>query len=145
MKKFYLTLTILIISFTLRSQIKFEKGYFIDNQNKKTECLIKNLDWKNNPTNFEYRLSESEESSKKTIDEINEFGIYGESKYIRANVKADLSSTELSSLNFSKEQNFIQVDLFLKVLVEGAGSLYYYEENAVQKFFYKTSEKNNIE
>lgn len=38
-----------ILSF---SQINFESGYIIRNNNIKTECLIRNVAWKNNPTNI---------------------------------------------------------------------------------------------
>ena len=46
------------------AQISFEKGYFINNANQKTNCLIKNQDWKDNPTEFEYKLDENSESIK---------------------------------------------------------------------------------
>ena len=51
---------LLVISFLFYltfsySQITFEKGYFISNDGIKTECFIKNLDWRNNPTEFEYK------------------------------------------------------------------------------------------
>ena len=130
---------------SISAQITFQKGYFINNQNSRTECLIKNLDWKNNPTKFDYRLSSDGEIEKLTIEDIKEFGVYNESKYIRADVKADLSSTELNSLNFSNNSNFENKTLFLKVLIEGDANLYYYEENQVFKFFYSTTENPNIE
>ena len=82
MKKQLLFLLITILSFNCYSQISFEKGYYIDNSNQKTNCLIKNIDWKNNPTQFEYKLSENSESKKKTIESIKEFGINNISKYI---------------------------------------------------------------
>ncbi len=57
-------------------QISFEKAYFIDNDNRKTECLIKNEDWKNNPTEFIYKPEGTDLSVKATIASIKEFGIY---------------------------------------------------------------------
>ena len=58
--------------FTLNcySQISFENGYFIDNDNQKINCLIKNLDWENNPTKFKYKLSENNELNTKTIKSV---------------------------------------------------------------------------
>ena len=54
-----------IFTFNCYSQISFENGYFIDNNNQKINCLIKNLDWEKNPTEFKYKLSESSELNKK--------------------------------------------------------------------------------
>ena len=68
-----------LITINLSAQITFEKGYFLDNEGNKTICSIKNIDWKNNPTSITYRLHENS-TSIKTIDEIQEFGIYGKSK-----------------------------------------------------------------
>jgi len=39
------------------SQISFEKGYFINNTNQRISCYIKNSDWKNNPTEFVYKIA----------------------------------------------------------------------------------------
>ena len=50
MKKQLLFLLTIILSFNCYSQISFEKGYYINNSYQKTNCLIKNIDWKNNPT-----------------------------------------------------------------------------------------------
>jgi hypothetical protein len=74
MKKQLLFLLTAILSFNCYSQISYEKGYYIDNMNQKTNCLIKNIDWITNPTEFEYKLSENSESKKATIKSIKEFG-----------------------------------------------------------------------
>ena len=56
---FILLLTVLAVN--SNAQVNFDKGYFIDNNGQKTECLIKNADRGNNPSSFEYKLSESSE------------------------------------------------------------------------------------
>ena len=71
-----------MLSFNSYSQISFEKGYYIDNDNKKINCLIKNIDWMNNPTEFEYKLPENDNSKRITIRSVKEFGVYNSSKYI---------------------------------------------------------------
>ncbi len=55
------------------SQIIFENGYFIDESNNKIECLIKNVDWKNNPTEFEYKFSQNDTVHKATFKTVKEF------------------------------------------------------------------------
>ncbi len=84
------------------SQISFEKGYYIDNSKQKTECLIKNIDWKNNPTTIEFKLSENGETFPADIKTIEEFGIYNVSKYIRNIVKIDNSSDNIERLSNEK-------------------------------------------
>ena len=137
MKKQLLLLLTTIISLHCYSQISFEKGYYIDNDLQKISCLIKNNDWKNNPTEFEYKLSENSESKKADIKLIKEFGVNNISKYIRANVKIDISSNLIAQLSNEKKPLFKQKTVFLKVLVEGKSNLYEYVEGNLRKYFYR--------
>lgn len=54
-------LFVMIVTYTCRlnAQSIFERGYFIDTTNHKIDCLIKNVGWKNNPSDFEYKLDEN--------------------------------------------------------------------------------------
>lgn len=144
MKKQLLILLTTILSLNCYSQISFEKGYYIDNENQKTNCLIKNIDWKNNPTEFEFKLSENSELKKTTIKSIKEFGIYGISKYIRNTVNIDRSSVKINNLSNDRNPKFNKEELFLKVLVEGKSNLYKYADNHIKKYFY-SNENSNIE
>ena len=121
-------------------QIIFEKGYLVDNENQKTECLIKNIDWRKNPKEFEYKLNESDDVKKGDITHVKEFGILGYSKYIRVDVKVDRSPTLMSNLSAEKNPIWHQEQLFLKVLVQGKASLYIYGEDNFTKFFYSVTD-----
>lgn len=121
------TLAIMIISFNAIAQISFEKGYFISNNNQKIECLIKNMDWKDNPTKFLYKLEEDQNSKTATIQTVKEFGINNVSKYVRFSVSIDRSSENINELSDSRSPIFNNEILFLKTLVEAKASLYYYE------------------
>uniref|UniRef100_UPI003217F8DE hypothetical protein n=1 Tax=uncultured Draconibacterium sp. TaxID=1573823 RepID=UPI003217F8DE len=144
MKKQLLFLLITVLSFNCYSQISFEKGYYIDNTNQKTDCLIKNIDWGNNPAEFTCKLSENSESQKLTIESVKEFGIYNISKYVRNNINIDRSSENVSDLSTNKEPVFNEEQLFLKVLVEGKASLYLYEDGNLRRYFYN-KDNSNIE
>ena len=72
-----ISLFLLLMVVCSYGQIRFEKGYFITNENQRTECLIKNVDWKNNPHEFLYKLKDRKETQKGTIQSVKEFGIYG--------------------------------------------------------------------
>ena len=144
MKKQLVFLVTTILSFNCYSQITFEKGYFIDNTNQKTNCLIKNIDWNNNPTEFEYKLSENSISKMATIKSIKEFGIDHFSKYVRSTVNIDRSSKSLNNLSYDKKPTFKEEELFLKVLVEGKATLYQYIDRDLKRYFY-SKENFNIE
>lgn len=137
MKKQILIILIAILSIQGYSQITYKKGYFIQNNDKKIECWIKNIDWKNNPTEFKYKLSENSEQTKGTIEQVKEFGIFNNSKYIRNNVNIDRSSKNLNNLSNNRNPIFKKEKLFLKVLIEGKSNLYGYFENNLKRYFYK--------
>ena len=119
----------------LFGQINFEKGYFIDNANKRTDCLIKNVDWVNNPTRFDYRINEKSEKETQTITNVKEFGIDKASKFVRANVVMDTSSSVLSSLSHTPIPETKAFTVFLKVLIDGQAALLYYEDIKLKRYF----------
>ena len=52
-----MSFVLFLFTINLFAQVKFEKGYFIDSQNKKVECLIKNKDWIGSPSEIELSCS----------------------------------------------------------------------------------------
>lgn len=145
MRKQLLIILIVILSTNCFSQVSFEKGYYINNNEQKIECLIKNVDWKNNPTEFKYKLSEDSEEKKTTIKLVKEFGVYNYSKHIRSTVNIDRSSKNLNDLSPTRSPIFKEEELFLKVLVDGKSNLYQYEDRNLVRFFYDKVSSNTIE
>lgn len=119
----YLFFLSLFISFNSFGQVVFEKGYFIDNNDKKTECLIKNYEWKVNPSQIEYKLTEQSESKTESVVNLKEFSV-SNLKYRRHTVMVDQSGKTLSTLSEDKDPIFSEETLFLKVIIEGKASLY---------------------
>lgn len=140
MKAIIFCLTIALISVSGYCQISFEKGYFIDNNNQRVECLIKNMDWKNNPAEFEYKFTPEGKPFKGNLSTAKEFGITGFSKYKRVNTKIDTSPTETDKLSGDRNPEWSQAEFFLKVLIEGKANLYYYEDKNMTRFFYSVSD-----
>ena len=119
------------------AQSKFLKGYYVDFKGTKTDCFIKNYDWKNNPTSFEIKLDLNGSIKNISIYELNEISIENEIKFIKATVNIDVSSDNLQTLDSNKQSNFESKTVLLKVLVEGTNNLFTYEdENISTKFFY---------
>lgn len=127
----------LILSINSYSQIVFENGYFIDANDQKINCLIENLDWKNNPSSFNYKLSDEENVKTIDIKSVKEFMVKGQSKFIKALVKIDRSSEVIENMSKDKNPIFNDEILFLKVLIEGKASLFLYDDGIVRRFFYK--------
>lgn len=141
MKKLFLLFGLITGSFlSAYAQVEFEKGYFIDASNQRIECLIRNLDWRNNPTKFDYKLSMETPVQEASIMTVREFGIVGVSKYVRNTVEIDRSSIDIQSLSGKRNPEFQEEQLFLKVLVEGKASLYMYLEGNFIRFFYRTND-----
>lgn len=144
MKKQLLILLISFLSLNSFAQVVFEKGYIINNKDQKVECLILNVDWKNNPTEFDYKLNENSEPIKGTLGQVKEFGITNAFKYIRRDVKIDRSGTTVDNLSNDKDPKFNDEQLFLKVLVEGKANLYEYSDRSIKRYFYNKGD-NTIE
>ncbi len=44
---------------SISAQTKFEKGFYLDNNGQKTEGLIKNIDWLNDPKKIDFKANEN--------------------------------------------------------------------------------------
>lgn len=137
MKK--ITILALLSCFLTQAQIVYEKGYFINNSGKKTDCYIENVDWRNNPTAFNYKFNESDSDKKvENILGVSEFGIDNVSMYRRFTVNIERSQNLSTNLSNSKAPKFNSETLFLLALVSGDASLYSYVDGNVLKYFYET-------
>lgn len=137
-----LSFLLILICAQLGAQIRFERAYFINNEGEKVECWIKNSDWHENPNSFVYRLAEEGANKMASIEDIQEFGIYNFSKYIRAKVDIDRSSGDMSKMDYFGNAVFHQEELFLKVLLEGEATLYQYTDGDLNLFFFQTPTQN---
>ncbi len=143
MKK--LSLLLLICCCQTFAQISFEKGYFINNAGQRTECYIENIDWRNNPTTFNYKLNQGDgEAKTENIMGVSEFGIDNQSMYKRFEVRIERSQNTTNQLQKSKSPIWKNETLFLHALVIGEASLYNYLDGNTNKYFYETK-KNPIE
>jgi len=141
--KSQLLLVLSIASFSLSyAQTTFDSGYFISNNGEKTDCLIKNKDWRDNPSDFEYKKSEDSEVMVGSIQNIQEFGIGELIRYERHRVKIDRSSDRTNELKAISTPRFDEESLFLKVLLKGDANLFIYENDAIRRFFSQKAGQN---
>ena len=113
----------------------FDKGYFIDNENQRIECLIKNKDWLNNPEKFSYKSPTSVEKKEATIEDVKEFGVYNFSKYVRYTVEVDTSTKDLDDMSYEKGPLFETRTVLLKVLVSGKATLLQYRNKGLVRYY----------
>lgn len=145
MNKKISTLLLLCLSVTLcEAQIVYEKGYLVDNQGKKVDCLIRNMDWLNNPVKFEFKLSENAERKTAVIDSVAEFGVEGSFKYLRRDLKIDTSSSNLRFISANRNPEYNEQQVFLKVLEEGEASLYMYRWGVETRYFYSFEDNREV-
>ena len=145
MKAYFLFFSCLIFEISCFAQISFEKGYFIDKNNHKTECFIKNNNWDNNPIEFEYKITENGIISRLTVADIKEFEILGISKYVSSKVQVDRTNEDVEQLSKNKNPQWSTEQLFLKVLVTGKASLYFYQDGNIRRFFYSNNDSSIIQ
>ncbi len=144
MKKYIICFAILFLAINLYSQITFEKGYFINNKGERIECFIKNLDWKNNPKEFIYKKELDFTENSTNIKHVKEFGVYNTNKFVRVNVEMDRSSNDINNLSDQRNPIFKKEELFLKILVQGAGNLFSYEEGNLKRYFYSLDKSSVV-
>lgn len=135
MLKNWITLVIVLNCSLSFGQSGFENGYFISDNGEKVNCLIRNKDWGYNPKQFKYKNNADETSLTGTIANIKEFGIGNTHKYQRFIVAFDRTTEEIDKLGLEKEPINILDTIFLRVLVEGPASLYYFESGELRRFF----------
>jgi hypothetical protein len=138
MKKLLLIVFLGLFYCQTYSQVNFEKAYFIDNNNVRTECFIKNKDLYNSPESFEYKLNQEESVVKiGNVIGIKEFGILNSIKFERNLVKMDMSPSNFDMMSDKREPEWTDKTLFLKVLIDGGATLYEFRGGNTSKYFYK--------
>lgn len=125
----------LAMSFITVAQSDFKEGYIVNNRHERTNCLIRNTGNEESTNDFEYKLG-NEPIEKISLSKIEEFGIDGELKCVRALIFVDVSKNYINSI---KDTNFHWEEghAFLKTLIEGElASLYSYHYEGQSLFFF---------
>lgn len=140
MKKNILNLFFLLLCITSYSQINFEKGYFTTNSGEKKECFIKNKDWKNNPDFIEYKFSQEDEAKTIKIDEIKEFSIDNQSKFVRKTINLDRLVGNEVLLNGDRRSEIKSETILLKCIIQGTANLYSYTDSSFFTYFFNIND-----
>lgn len=132
----YTILFFLFFSVLLNAQVKFQEGYIIDNSDKKIQCLIKNMDWKQNPKSIIYKLNEDSSEETLVVNDLKEFQIYDtDNFYKRYPINKAVTG------NFYEKMQLTNDLVLLKVLVDGETDLCELHSNGTYYFFYQKNDQ----
>lgn len=135
MKKISLLLFMLLSAFYY-SQADFKSGYFINENNQKVECLIRDYDWPTVPSQIRYKMSENSEVLTINFDKMKAFQIFDTPHYYQKDVIAVDRSTENPNVNLTPETVVVQV------LIDGSASLF--TDNKVYFYQVGNEEKKQL-
>lgn len=106
MKNLILLIFIAVFGLTSYAQIKYEAGYFLENNGTKISCLIYNKDWRDSPESFRYKLDENSEARSARLEDVQEFGVGDDLRYRKFLAPVDLSSDKIGDLSLTRGPEF---------------------------------------
>ena len=139
MKQIYTLMAALSLASITSAQVNYVNGYFTDNAGKRTECLVRPVDSRNNPKKFSYKMTMDGAVLTGTITDVQEFGVDQQWRFVRYDVEIDRSGNDMNNINEIRDPQFTKEQLFLKVLLEGPASLYAYSEGTLTRYFFSTA------
>lgn len=138
MKK--ITLLICLTIFTLSGYSQdTQNGYYINASGQKVTGEFMQADFfdadalKFKPSGASFE--------KLDIDNVIEYGISDDYKFVKRTVQIDNSNLNINQLSQNREPNFVEETLFLNVVVDGDATLYSYKHMGAQKYFYSIQSK----
>lgn len=139
MKKVSFILFFILTSVAAVAQIKYEKGYVVRENETNSNLLIKNEGWMNNPSEISVKTSQEAEPFVLKMEEIREFGIDGEVKYVKATVPVGSIGKKIEELDKTGEWKTRDETVLLKLMVEGEANLYQLQKNGEKLYFIGTA------
>jgi hypothetical protein len=143
--KFFICLTVLFFTTFCYSQTNEYSGYYITGTGQKVEGYFKHANF-HNSNSLEFKKSPAEEYVHLSPDNIIEYGIGSDFKFVKQTVKIDKSdNNNVRMYSTVKDPQFVTETLFLNVLVEGQdASLYSADINKSLRYFYALADKTQI-
>lgn len=124
-KKLIAIFLILSTTFTW-AQTKFEKGYFLNKENQKVACLIKNNKWLESPINIIYKMTEGGEELVADPSTIKGFQVNGGAFYQTLTAEFPTYKDKIAQQNSNAEITTVERTVFIKQLLDGNASLFEY-------------------
>ncbi len=135
--------TIVMVSFLLSQFSAFSygqneeyfPGFIIKSEGDTLKGLVNYTDWKSNPDKIWFKKGQESEMETYFPMDILAFGI-NEDVFITTTVDVEVSTTEISMMSENPTPKLETRLVFLKKLIEGKKSLYYYRHAGQKENFY---------
>lgn len=129
MKNLFTLLFSLALSISASAQRDFERGYFIDDNDNKLECLIQNEKWLFSPEEVFYKLNENSEVKSFTVENCKEFKIGDEGVFMRVSADFPITQSKLKKKELNSNPELLQKTAFVQNIVKGNASLFWFVDN----------------
>ncbi|AXG72731.1 hypothetical protein DVK85_00175 [Flavobacterium arcticum] len=141
--KFVTFLAVLLTAFSMYAQNENQQqGYYITNDGQRVDGYFKTTDFYDTESLGFKEQSTGESFSAIDVNDISEYGIGKEFKFIKKIFEIDNSETNFKRLSSISEPDWVETTGFLNVILEGEVSLYSYSNSKGTKFFYSTPSKD---
>ncbi|WP_157593055.1 outer membrane beta-barrel protein [Rufibacter tibetensis] len=127
------------------AQKNFVSGYFVTVKNDTISCLINDQNWKKNPKQVQYRITENGDTDTFKPAQIKSFGLSTGDVFEGKIVSIDNSTNNVERLSVNGAPTTTTDTVFLKVLVKGAANLFYLYNGEREHFYYQTNAENLVE
>lgn len=143
LRKLLLISLLALVSHASFSQIRFVPGYFVDEDGRRTDCLIKDWDKLSSPDQIDYKLTAESEPVTASAESFKEIRI-AEKTYVRAMVDVEISSVDRLDLSYSSTPEMEPRLVLLRKLNEGQAVLYSLWTEGKSLFFFSMDEGTTI-
>lgn len=138
MKKITLLICLTIFTISGYSQ-DTQNGYYINSSGQKVTGEFMQADFFDTGA-LKFKAS-GNSFEKLDTDNIIEYGISDDYKFVKKTVQVDNSNLNINQLSRNREPNFIEETTFLNVIVDGDATLYSHKHMGAQKYFYSVKSK----
>jgi hypothetical protein len=135
--RFVLPLLLVGWSYSVYSQVDYQKGYIMSGDGRQQEAWIKIQTSPLNPEKISYKLSETGEVITGDISTLQGFGIGTEAKYIVREIEIDRSTDDPKDLDINKLPALSKQTVFLRYLLESKLSLLDYQTKTNHRYYWQ--------
>lgn len=133
--KLLFLLPLLAISNLTNAQDKFERGFVTDLNGNRLNGMINSANWTSPEAKIVFREDGKEGGIGLTPAQIKGFEV-GSDKYFSADVLTEMTSSNLNLLTTDPELNLVRCKVFLKAVILGTKSLFYFKNRMFNDQFY---------
>jgi hypothetical protein len=133
----YIFSIVLLLTYSkATAQIKFEKGFYIDQFADTIDCYVKNSGWTSTPNSFTIKSIGNDSVYSIDADVLELIQIGNKVKFVNRIVEEDISDNNPERIAIKRKVEYDQNQRILKVLIESKFSLYMVEEGEFKDYFY---------